>query len=120
VHARSILGGIGVERGAAGLQEEDKVAGLCVVCWIFPVYIDPIKAPVFHKSDGSARELSTTSIRAGCSRKVCGVGPASNTKNHFQVAIVLLKDIKLLDTSIGVVSYVIPRICRIMLLEVCI
>ena len=62
--AGGVLCGVGVEGGAAGLQEEDEVAGVGVVGGVFPVYVDSVETPVFHERDSGARKLSSASRRA--------------------------------------------------------
>lgn len=51
-------------------------------------------------------------------REIRGVRPAPDRKQNLQLAVLLLEQEKLLNTSVHISTDVIPRVCRVMLLDV--
>lgn len=91
---------------------------MCGVGGRFPVDVDAVEGPVFHECHGCVCELSAGSGCTGGGGEVGGVGPAADAEEDFEVAVVLLEDVKLFDAAISVVSNVVPGIGRIMLLKI--
>lgn len=63
-------------------------------------------------------KCSPTLLRARRLREIGRVSPATDRKQDLQLAVLLLEQEKLLDTSVRIVTDVIPRICRVMLLNI--
>lgn len=62
--------------------------------------------------------MSATLLGARRLGEIRRVSPATDRKQNLQLAVLLLEQEKLLDTSIRIVADIVPRVCRIMLLDI--
>ena len=63
-------------------------------------------------------EAFPPSFGGGYGRKLGRVCPAADGEEGFEVAVLLLEQVELLDAAVGVFPCVVPRVGRVVLFEV--
>lgn len=77
-----------------------------------------IESQIKNQTCRGFSKFSATLLGARRLGEIRGVGPATDRKQNLQLAVLLLEQEKLLDTSIRIVTDIVPRVCRVMLLEI--
>ena len=118
--ARKLVG-IGIHACSDRLEKLQKLLALFRVLGILPVDVDAVEAQVLDQLDAAVGErLAALRCR---SRGVevlllVGICPATNRKKDFQVAVLLLEKIELLQIPVEVVALVVPRVALVVDLDV--
>lgn len=83
-----------------------------------PVNIQPIKPQIRKQAHCRGSKLLPSRISAERSGKVARVSPSPDRQKDLEVAVLLLQQEELLDTSIDIVSDIVPRITGEVLLDI--
>jgi len=92
------------------LEKQDEVLRFSSILGIFPVDIDPIETKVLDKGECGGGEFCTGDS-GGCREgEVRGIGPAADGEKSFETAVALLEEVELLEGTVDVVAWVVPRV----------
>ena len=108
VVARGVGGGVGVEGGADGLEEEEEVVGFGRVGGVFPVDVDAVEAEVGEEADRGGGEEGAVGGAAGGGREGRRVGPPADGEERLELAVGLFQEEELLGAAVDVVARLTP------------
>ena len=80
---------------------------------VFPIQINAIEPQVLDQCHTGIREPLAALVRRSGSIEMLlslRIGPAPDREHDLEVAMVLLKQVKLLETAVHVVPCIIPRV----------
>lgn len=90
---------------------------LGVILRVFPVDVDTVETTVSQKLDSTAGK--SFAALGSCYRTEIGrVRPSTNGEKYFEVPILFLEKVNLLDTAVSIIALLIPGICGIVFLQV--
>lgn len=107
--AGSVGGGVGVEGGADGAEEEEEVVCFGGVCGVFPVDVETVEAEISEEPDGRGGEERAVLRSAGGSGESRGVRPPTDGEQGLELAVGLFEKEQLLRAAVDVVTNIIPR-----------
>lgn len=112
-------GSVCIEFVAGGGEKSDKVRSLLWCLGILPVNVQTIEGKILEQGDSALGELLPAFRGRGWHREVGTVSPTANRQEDFQVAVTLLVDVQLFQTSVEVVAGVVPGVSRPVFVGVC-
>jgi hypothetical protein len=108
-----------IEFVAGGGEKSNKVRPLLWCLGILPINVKAIEGEVLEQGDSALGKLLPAFRSRGWHWEVGTVSPTANRQEDFQVAVTLLVDVQLFQTSVEVVAGVVPGVSRPVFVGVC-